>query len=68
MGFSKKKVEDMYQSGAKHYDLFVWCYRLIGFRIDEYRSRAVELLRLKRGRLCCRAWVRDRVKFSTYQR
>ena len=49
MALSKKKVETLYQSGAKHYDLTVWLYRLIGFRIKTYRTHAVELLRLKRG-------------------
>jgi len=51
MVLSKQKVQDMYQSGAKHYDLFVRIYPLIGLRMETYRSRAVELLRLKRGDL-----------------
>jgi demethylmenaquinone methyltransferase/2-methoxy-6-polyprenyl-1,4-benzoquinol methylase len=49
MVFSKQEVQDMYQSGAKYYDLFVRIYPLIGLRMESYRSRAVDLLRLKRG-------------------
>ena len=49
MLLSKQEIQAKYQSGAKYYDLFVQLYRLIGFRVEAYRSRAVELLRLKRG-------------------
>lgn len=49
MALSKQAIQAMYQSGARHYDRFVWFYRLIGFRIDAYRSRTVEQLCLKRG-------------------
>ncbi len=49
MVLSKQEVQAMYQSGAKYYDYFVKIYPLIGFRMENYRSRAVELLRLKRG-------------------
>lgn len=47
---SKKEVEAAYQRNAKIYDFAVkFFYRLIGLRIEEYRSHAVELLRLKKG-------------------
>lgn len=49
MVFSKQEVQAKYQSGSKYYDLFVRIYPLIGFRMDTYRARAVELLRLKQG-------------------
>lgn len=49
MVLSKQEVQDMYESGAKYYDLFVRIYPLIGLRMESYRSRAAELLRLKRG-------------------
>ncbi len=47
MVISKQKIKAKYQSGAKYYDLYVWLYRLIGFRIEAYRSRAIELLHLQ---------------------
>ncbi len=46
---SKKEVQAKYESGASYYDFFVWCYRLLGFHINTYRARAVELLHLKHG-------------------
>lgn len=47
---SKKEVEAAYQRNAKIYDFAVkFFYRLIGLKIEEYRSRSVELLRLKKG-------------------
>ena len=50
MVLAKQKVYDLYQTGAKYYDFAVQIlYRLIGFRITTYRSRAIELLKLKRG-------------------
>ncbi len=47
MVISKQKIKAKYQSGAKYYDLYVWLYRLIGFHIEAYRSRAIELLHLQ---------------------
>jgi len=49
MVLSKQEIQAMYQSGAKYYDRFVRIYPLIGLRMEIYRSRAVEFLRLKRG-------------------
>jgi demethylmenaquinone methyltransferase/2-methoxy-6-polyprenyl-1,4-benzoquinol methylase len=49
MVLSRQEIQDSYQSGAKRYDLFVKFYRLIGFRIETYRSRAIELLHLQQG-------------------
>ena len=49
MVLSKQKVQAKYQSGAKYYDFYVWLYRLIGFRVEAYRSRAIKLLDLQPG-------------------
>lgn len=49
MAVPKKSVEAAYQRYARKYDLAVKLYRLIGLHIERYRSRAVELLRLKPG-------------------
>ena len=46
---AKQEIQAAYQRQAKHYDVAVQLYRLLGLRIEAYRSRAVELLRLKRG-------------------
>lgn len=46
---AKQEIQAAYQRQAKHYDFAVLLYRLIGLRIETYRSRAVELLRLKPG-------------------
>jgi demethylmenaquinone methyltransferase/2-methoxy-6-polyprenyl-1,4-benzoquinol methylase len=46
---AKQEVQAMYQSGAKYYDFTTLLYRLIGLRMNRYRSLAVKLLRLKRG-------------------
>lgn len=46
---AKQEIEAAYQRQAKRYDFAVLLYRLIGLRIETYRSRAVELLQLKRG-------------------
>lgn len=46
---SKQEIQLMYQSGAKHYDVTTQLFRLVGLRIKDYRLRAVQLLRLKRG-------------------
>jgi demethylmenaquinone methyltransferase/2-methoxy-6-polyprenyl-1,4-benzoquinol methylase len=49
MAISKKEIQAKYQRQAKKYDLSVKLYRLIGLRIESYRLRIVQLLRLKRG-------------------
>ena len=49
MVLSKQKVQAKYQSGAKYYDLYVWLYRLIGLRVEAYRSRAIKLLDIQPG-------------------
>lgn len=49
MALSKQKVQAKYQSGAKYYDFYVRLYRLIGFRIEAYRSRAIKLLDIQPG-------------------
>jgi demethylmenaquinone methyltransferase/2-methoxy-6-polyprenyl-1,4-benzoquinol methylase len=46
---AKQDVQAMYQSGAKYYDVTTLLYRLIGLRMNTYRSIAVKNLRLKRG-------------------
>ena len=49
MAISKQKVQDMYQSGAKHYDFTTILFRLIGLRMKAYRLIAIRKLSLKRG-------------------
>jgi demethylmenaquinone methyltransferase/2-methoxy-6-polyprenyl-1,4-benzoquinol methylase len=49
MELSKQTIQGMYDSGAKYYDLTTQLYRLIGLRMNAYRSRAVKLLGIKRG-------------------
>jgi demethylmenaquinone methyltransferase/2-methoxy-6-polyprenyl-1,4-benzoquinol methylase len=46
---AKQDIQAAYQRQAKHYDFAVQLYRLLGLRIETYRSRAVERLRLKPG-------------------
>jgi demethylmenaquinone methyltransferase/2-methoxy-6-polyprenyl-1,4-benzoquinol methylase len=46
---SKQKVQDMYQSGAKHYDFTTILFRLIGLRMKAYRLLAIKKLCLQRG-------------------
>lgn len=46
---AKQEIQAAYQRQAKHYDFAVLLYRLIGLRLETYRSRAAELLRLRRG-------------------
>ncbi len=46
---SRQKVQDMYQSGARHYDLTTILFRLIGLRMKAYRLHAIETLSLKSG-------------------
>ncbi len=46
---TNQEIQDKYRRVAKRYDFAVQLYRLIGLRIETYRLRAVELLRLKRG-------------------
>ncbi len=49
MAISRQKVQDMYQSGAKHYDFTTILFRLIGLRMKAYRLIAIRRLSLKRG-------------------
>lgn len=49
MIISKQEVQKAYDAQAKQYDLALRLCRVIGFNIEAYRSRAVELLCLKRG-------------------
>ena len=49
MTLSKQDIRAIYQRQAKKYDFAVKLYPLIGLRIQAYRLRAVQLLRLKRG-------------------
>ena len=46
---SKQEIQARYERGARHYDFVLQLYRLIGLRLEAYRSRAVECLRLKPG-------------------
>ena len=46
---SKSEVQEKYQKYSGDYDFAVKLYRLLGLRIQAYRSHAVELLNLKRG-------------------
>lgn len=47
--FSRQRVRDMYQAGAKHYDLTTILFRLIGLRMKAYRLLAIKKLSLHRG-------------------
>ncbi len=49
MTILEKETQAIYQRQAKNYDFSVKLYRLIGLRIESYRLRVVQLLRLKRG-------------------
>ena len=49
MAISREKVRDMYQSGAKNYDLTTVLFRLIGLRMKAYRLHAINKLSLQRG-------------------
>lgn len=49
MATSKQRVEAAYQKQAKNYDSALKLYQLMGLRIQEYRTRAVDLLCLKHG-------------------
>ncbi len=49
MGTSTETVHAAYDRHARKYDRAVNLYRLMGLRIEQYRSRAVELLQLKHG-------------------
>ncbi len=46
---SRQKIQDMYQSGAKHYDFTTILFRLIGLRMKAYRLLAIKKLSLQRG-------------------
>jgi len=45
----RQKIQDMYQSGAKHYDFTTILFRLIGLRMKAYRLLAIKKLSLQRG-------------------
>ncbi len=49
MALSRKKVQSMYQSGARHYDFTTILFRMIGLRMKAYRSLAIQKLSLQRG-------------------
>ncbi len=49
MTISKRKVQDMYQEGAKYYDLTTVLFRLVGLRMRAYRLQAIGRLALKKG-------------------
>jgi len=49
MAISKKKVQAMYESGAKRYDFTTILFRLIGLRMKAYRSLAIKKLSLQHG-------------------
>jgi demethylmenaquinone methyltransferase/2-methoxy-6-polyprenyl-1,4-benzoquinol methylase len=49
MTISRQSVQEMYQSGAKHYDFTTILFRLIGLRMKAYRLIAIRKLSLKRG-------------------
>jgi demethylmenaquinone methyltransferase/2-methoxy-6-polyprenyl-1,4-benzoquinol methylase len=49
MAISKQKVQDLYQSGAKHYEFTTILFRLIGLRMKAYRLLAINKLSLRRG-------------------
>lgn len=46
---SRREIQDMYQSGAKHYDFTTILFRLIGLRMKTYRLLAIKKLSLQRG-------------------
>ncbi|MDX1301529.1 class I SAM-dependent methyltransferase [Photobacterium sp.] len=46
---SRQDVQRLYQAGAKNYDFTTLLFRLIGLRMNTYRSIAIERLSLKRG-------------------
>ncbi len=45
----RQKIQDMYQSGAKHYDFTTILFRLIGLRMKAYRLLAIKKLSLQHG-------------------
>jgi demethylmenaquinone methyltransferase/2-methoxy-6-polyprenyl-1,4-benzoquinol methylase len=45
----RQKIQDMYQSGAKHYDFTTILFRLIGLRMKAYRLLVIKKLSLQRG-------------------
>lgn len=47
--YSTQAIQDKYKRQAKRYDIAIYIYRLIGLRIEIFRLRAVDLLRLKPG-------------------
>lgn len=51
MSFPKQEIQAVYRRRAKRYDFYVKLYRLLGFRYEAYRARAVKRLHLQRGNL-----------------
>ena len=49
MAWSPEKFREQYDKLATFYDPAMWLYRLAGMRIETYRRRAVEGLRLEPG-------------------
>ena len=49
MHLSTQEIQGVYGRHAAHYDVALRLYRLIGLRAQDYRVRAVELLRLRPG-------------------
>jgi len=49
MSVSKERIMAAYQKYARDYDFSMKLYRLLGLHIDDYRKRAVDLLKLKEG-------------------
>ena len=49
MALNRKRVKDLYDAGASHYQLTTVLFRLIGLRMQTYRALAVDALRLKPG-------------------
>lgn len=49
MAISSETVRNAYQRYAGNYDAAVNLYRLIGLHIEQYRTRAVDLLQLTQG-------------------
>lgn len=45
----REKVRQLYDAGARRYELTTWLFRLVGLRMHTYRVRAVQALRLGPG-------------------
>ena len=49
MMISNQEIQAKYQQQSKNYDFSVKLYRLLGLRIEAYRSHVINLLNLQRG-------------------